>query len=102
LLANENYERLEAAGVSVSLITGEERKLHPNATHYASTVEMLDPHRPIDMAVIDEVQMLDDNERGTAWNCSHLRRTRAARSICSEARALSRPCMRSPIGWDCH
>jgi ATP-dependent RNA helicase SUPV3L1/SUV3 len=70
LLANENYERLEAAGVAVSLITGEERKLHPNATHYASTVEMLDPHRPIDMAVIDEVQMLDDGERGGAWTAA--------------------------------
>jgi len=70
LLANENYERLEAAGVAVSLVTGEERKLHPHATHYASTVEMLDPHRVIDMAVIDEVQMLEDTERGGAWTAA--------------------------------
>src|SRR5690349_10931163 len=70
LLANENYERLEAAGVAVSLVTGEERKLHPNATHYASTVEMLDPHRAIDLAVIDEVQMLEDDERGGAWTAA--------------------------------
>ncbi len=70
LLANENYERLDAARIAVSLITGEERKLHPNATHYASTVEMLDPHRAIDMAVIDEVQMLEDDERGSAWTAA--------------------------------
>jgi ATP-dependent RNA helicase SUPV3L1/SUV3 len=70
LLANENYERLEEAGVAVSLITGEERKLHPQATHFASTVEMLDPNRPVDVAVIDEVQMLDDVDRGSAWTAA--------------------------------
>ena len=70
LLANENYERLDEAGVPVSLITGEERKLHPHATHFASTVEMLDPHRPLDLAVIDEVQMLEDAERGGAWTAA--------------------------------
>jgi ATP-dependent RNA helicase SUPV3L1/SUV3 len=70
LLANENYERLDEAGVPVSLITGEERKLHPQATHFASTVEMLDPHRPVDVAVIDEVQMLEDAERGGAWTAA--------------------------------
>ena len=70
LLANENYERLEAAGVAVSLITGEERKLNPLATHFASTVEMLDPQRMVDVAVIDEVQMLEDPERGGAWTAA--------------------------------
>ncbi len=70
LLANENYERLAEAGVAVSLVTGEERKLHAQATHFASTVEMLDPHRPVDVAVIDEVQMLEDSERGSAWTAA--------------------------------
>jgi len=70
LLANENYERLADAGIAVSLITGEERKLHPQATHFASTVEMLDPHRTVDIAVVDEVQMLEDAERGSAWTAA--------------------------------
>jgi len=70
LLANENYERLADAGIAVSLVTGEERKLHPQATHFASTVEMLDPHRSVDVAVIDEVQMLEDAERGSAWTAA--------------------------------
>lgn len=70
LLANENYERLDESGVPVSLVTGEERKLHPAARHVASTVEMLDPHRPVDVAVIDEVQMLDDTDRGGAWTAA--------------------------------
>lgn len=70
LLANENYERLDEAGIAVSLITGEERKLHPQATHFASTVEMLDPNRAVDVAVVDEVQMLEDADRGSAWTAA--------------------------------
>ena len=70
LLALENYRRLQDAGVAVSLITGEQRKLHPEATHVASTVEMLNPNRPIEVAVIDEIQLLDDPDRGAAWTAA--------------------------------
>ncbi|WP_024302086.1 helicase-related protein [Pseudogulbenkiania sp. MAI-1] len=70
LLALENYQRLLDAGVAVSLITGEQRKLHPDATHVASTVEMLNPNKPLDVAVIDEIQLLDDPDRGAAWTAA--------------------------------
>lgn len=70
LLALENYHRLLEAGVAVSLITGEQRKIHPDATHVASTVEMLNPNREIDVAVIDEIQLLDDPDRGAAWTAA--------------------------------
>ncbi|GLS05765.1 hypothetical protein GCM10007860_29220 [Chitiniphilus shinanonensis] len=70
LLALENYTRLREAGVAVSLITGEQRKLHPDATHVASTVEMLNPNRPVEVAVIDEIQLLDDPDRGAAWTAA--------------------------------
>ncbi|MGL6070184.1 helicase-related protein [Craterilacuibacter sp.] len=70
LLAIENYQRLLDAGVAVSLITGEQRKLHPHATHVASTVEMLNPNKAIDVAVIDEIQLLDDPDRGAAWTAA--------------------------------
>ncbi|KPC50688.1 helicase-related protein [Amantichitinum ursilacus] len=70
LLALENYRRLQDAGVAVSLITGEQRKLHPDATHVASTVEMLNPNKPIEVAVIDEIQLLDDPDRGAAWTAA--------------------------------
>jgi ATP-dependent RNA helicase SUPV3L1/SUV3 len=70
LLALENYQRLLDAGVAASLITGEQRKLHPYATHIASTVEMLNPHRKIEVAVIDEIQLLDDPDRGAAWTAA--------------------------------
>ena len=72
LLALENYERLQAARphgeeIKVSLITGEERRLAEGATHVASTVEMLDTKRQVEVAVIDEIQMLADRDRGAAW-----------------------------------
>ncbi|MCD2517854.1 RNA helicase [Massilia sp. G4R7] len=73
LLALENYERLQnTAGkeIAVSLITGEERRIAEGATHVASTVEMLDTKTPVEVAVIDEIQMLADRDRGAAWTAA--------------------------------
>ena len=75
LLALENYERLQAARphgkpLAVSLVTGEERRMMENSTHTASTVEMLDTRTPVDVAVIDEIQMLSDRDRGAAWTAA--------------------------------
>jgi ATP-dependent RNA helicase SUPV3L1/SUV3 len=76
LLALENYERLQntvnADGepIKVSLVTGEERRLAEGATHVASTVEMLDTKTPVQVAVIDEIQMLADRDRGAAWTAA--------------------------------
>jgi ATP-dependent RNA helicase SUPV3L1/SUV3 len=75
LLALENYERLLAARphgkeLKVSLVTGEERRIAENATHVASTVEMLDTRTRVDVAVIDEIQMLADRDRGAAWTAA--------------------------------
>ncbi|MET0319303.1 MAG: helicase-related protein [Duganella sp.] len=75
LLALENYERLQGMQqhgkpLAVSLVTGEERRLAPGATHVASTVEMLDTRTPVDVAVIDEIQMLGDRDRGAAWTAA--------------------------------
>lgn len=70
LLALENYERLLDRDVAVSLVTGEERRLTPGATHVASTIEMLDTGRQVEVAVIDEIQMLEDLERGSAWTAA--------------------------------
>ncbi|KFI05292.1 helicase-related protein [Massilia sp. BSC265] len=75
LLALENYERLQNARphgkeIKVSLITGEERRIAEDATHVASTVEMLDTKTPVEVAVIDEIQMLADRDRGAAWTAA--------------------------------
>lgn len=67
LLALENYEVLKAAGVKVNLITGEERIITPGATHICSTIEMCDFATNYAVAVIDEIQMIADPQRGSAW-----------------------------------
>ena len=45
----------------------QEKKLIPFATHMSCTVEMVAVDRAIDVAVIDEVQMIGDDFRGWAW-----------------------------------
>ncbi len=67
LLALEVHERLEALGVPASLVTGEERIVQPGAQHVSSTVEMVDLGRRVEVAVVDEAQMLQDEQRGWAW-----------------------------------
>lgn len=68
LLALEAFTRLnEEFGVVASLITGEERRIVEGSKVTASTIEMLDTNRELDVAVIDEIQMLTDPDRGWAW-----------------------------------
>lgn len=67
LLALEGYEDLKESKINASLITGEEQMLNEEAAHVCSTIEMLDFDLDVDVAVIDEVQMLDDSDRGWAW-----------------------------------
>lgn len=68
LLALEAFTRLnEEFGVSASLITGEERRLVEGSRVTASTIEMLDPTQDREVAVVDEIQMLNDPDRGWAW-----------------------------------
>lgn len=67
LLALEGYEGLKHDGIDASLITGEEQILDENATHISSTIEMLNFDVDVDVCVIDEVQMIDDRDRGWAW-----------------------------------
>ena len=67
LLALENYENLKNTNIQASLITGEEQIFNEDASHVCSTIEMLDYNLDADVCVIDEVQMLDDHERGWVW-----------------------------------
>ncbi len=70
LLAMEIRDRLTAAGIACNLITGEERVMVPGARHTASTIEMMNPQQAVDVAVIDEIQMLQDPHRGHAWTAA--------------------------------
>ena len=67
LLALEGRDRLVAKGVPCSLLTGEENVPAPDARVVSSTIEMVNTNKPIDVAVIDEAQMIFDSARGWAW-----------------------------------
>ena len=67
LLALEGRDRLVARGVPTSLLTGEENVPADQARVVSSTIEMVGTNKPIDVAVIDEAQMIFDPSRGWAW-----------------------------------
>ena len=67
LLALEGRDRLVARGVPTSLLTGEENVPAEGARIVSSTIEMVGTNTPIDVAVIDEAQMIFDPSRGWAW-----------------------------------
>lgn len=67
LMALENADALIEAGVPCNLRTGEEHRECPGAKHVASTIEMADLTHAVDVAVVDEAQLLLDADRGWAW-----------------------------------
>ena len=64
LLAHETYEYLNQQCIPTSLVTGEERIETKDSMCTSSTVECFDPSREYDTVVIDEIQMIDDIDRG--------------------------------------
>lgn len=68
ILALENYERLNKEGIICDLQTGEEEIIHEGATHVSCTIEKLNLGKQYEVAVIDEIQMIDDSQRGAAWS----------------------------------
>ena len=68
LLAMEIRDRLMEAGVPCNLITGEERQLVSGAKHTACTVEMMNANQAVDVAIIDEIQMLQDEEEAKKYS----------------------------------
>ena len=67
ILALEIYERLNSEGVICNLSTGEEEDIKDGATHTSSTIEKANLRSVYDIAVIDEIQMINDMQRGDAW-----------------------------------
>ncbi len=67
LLAAELYDTLNAKGAKTTLLTGEEVIEVEGATHYSSTIEMAKLNEEFSCAVIDEIQMITDKQRGWAW-----------------------------------
>ncbi|TKA82492.1 hypothetical protein B0A55_02188 [Friedmanniomyces simplex] len=95
LLAHEVYSRLNAKGRPCSLITGEERRGATGALHSpgdpslsACTVEMMPLNKPLDVAVIDEIQMIGNPERGWAWTQALLGVKAKEVHLCGEERTI--------------
>lgn len=101
LLAFEVYDRLNKGLIPPSgadpegdhsrpcnLITGEEQRIYPEATLSSSTIEMLSFNVKYDVAVIDEIQMIADEQRGSAWTNAILGLTADEIHVCGEETAV--------------
>lgn len=99
LLAMEVRDRLVAAGVPCNLITGEERVLMAGAQHTASTIEMMNPAKIVEVAIIDEIQMLQDDDRGSAWTSALVGIPAKQVFICG-SNAVTNPCVAAITAMD--
>lgn len=98
LLAHEVFTRLNAKGKPCALVTGEERRLPPGSqpdepiegafNMTACTVEMMQLNKPLDVAVIDEIQMIGNAERGWAWTQGLLGVMAREVHLCGEERTV--------------
>ena len=67
LLALEVYEKLNET-LPAHLVTGDDRREEEQEAHHvACTMEMADLDTVRDVAVLDEIQMIGDPQRGWAW-----------------------------------
>jgi ATP-dependent RNA helicase SUPV3L1/SUV3 len=94
LLAHEVYTRLNAKGKACALITGEEQRMPEGSRPdmFSCTVEMAPLNTKFDVAVIDEIQMINHRERGWAWTQAFLGLQAKEIHLCGEARTV--PLMR--------
>ncbi|PNS16055.1 ATP-dependent RNA helicase suv3, mitochondrial [Sphaceloma murrayae] len=91
LLAHEVFMRMNAKGRRTALITGEERRAPDDDPQFdisSCTVEMLDLNKTVDVAVIDEIQMLGSDDRGWAWTQALLGVKAKEVHLCGEARTV--------------
>ncbi|KAJ8905808.1 hypothetical protein NDN08_002313 [Rhodosorus marinus] len=88
LLALECFERLNRAGVYASLLTGQEIKEVPFATHTSCTVEMMSVTEEYEVVVIDEIQLIGDADRGSSWTRVLLGANAKEIHVCGDGTAL--------------
>lgn len=92
LLAAEVFKKSNEVGTPCDLVTGEERRRanedETPANHVACTVEMTSTNTPYEVAVIDEIQMIRDQQRGWAWTRSLLGLCAHEIHICGEDSAI--------------
>jgi len=66
LLAREVYDRVaqKVGAERVALVTGEERRVPRAPSYWISTTEAMSTEREVDFVAVDEVQLMEDRERG--------------------------------------
>lgn len=90
LLAREVYSRMKSSGRACNLITGEEVITESNADGSpaglaSGTIEMISMNKDLDVAVIDEIQMIEDRDRGWAWTQAFLGVRAKELHLCGDA-----------------
>jgi ATP-dependent RNA helicase SUPV3L1/SUV3 len=75
-------------GVKCSLVTGQEIIATPGATHISCTVEKADVSTYYECAIIDEIQLISDLERGHSWTQAFLGLQAEEIHICGDERVL--------------
>ena len=91
LLAYEVYTRLNAMGKKCHLLTGDDRRINEDASDgtgsmISCTVEMVPVNTPVDVAVVDEIQIIGNPERAWAWSQAFLGLRAKELHLCGEAR----------------
>jgi len=93
LLAVEVANKSNDRGTPCDLVTGEERKRAREdgepSEHVSCTVEMTDVTKRYEVAVIDEIQMCKDPQRGWAWTRALLGVPADEIHVCGEAAAVN-------------
>ena len=85
VLTKEHNERFARA---CNLITGEERRIVAEDALVSCTVEMLQFDRFVDVAVVDEIQMIADPNRGNSWTAAVLGLCAKEIHLCGEETAV--------------
>lgn len=93
LLAVEIFNKANENNTPCDLVTGEERKFanpdgETKSSHVSCTVEMTKINEPVEVAVIDEIQMIRDPSRGWAWTRALLGIPANEVHLCGEEAAL--------------
>jgi len=92
LLAVEVFNKTNARGTPCDLVTGEERRAGREdgelSPHVSCTVEMTNLSQPYEVAVIDEIQVVKDYQRGWAWSRALLGVQAEEIHVCGEAAAI--------------
>jgi len=90
LLAHEIFTRFTAKGLPCALLTGEEQRIPDGVDDYfiGCTVEMAPLQKPMDVGVIDEIQMIGDEDRGWAWTQAFLGLQAKELHLCGEERTV--------------